>query len=147
MPKVILQLEIQFEDGSCKKIVTDETWRTSQGPIVRNDIYDGEIYDARLEKPGWDSFGFDDSEWEKAGAVQPPGGQLVSQGTFPPIKAIMTIQPINYVQPAGNVSVYDFGQNFTGWIRLTVSGQRGTAVKLQIFRVAVFRRHDQRNTK
>ena len=130
-PKVILQLEIQLEDGSLNKIVTDETWRISKGPIVRNDIYDGEIYDAGLEKPGWDSFGYEDSEWEKAGAVQPPGGQLVSQGTFPPIKAIMTTQPITMSNPQANVFVYDFGQNFTGWVRLTISGQRGTAVKLR----------------
>jgi alpha-L-rhamnosidase len=130
-PKVILQLEIQFEDGSCQKLVTDETWKIARGPIVRNDIYDGEIYDARLEKSGWDNFGYDDSQWEKAGLFQPPGGQLVSQGTCPPIKKIKTTQPVIMSNPGSNVFVYDFGQNFTGWVKLTVSGPRGTEVKLR----------------
>ena len=98
-PKVILQLEIQFEDGSCQKLITDETWKIAKGPIIRNDIYDGEIYDARLEKSGWDNFGYDDSQWEKAGLFQPPGGQLVSQGTCPPIKKIKTTQPVIMSNP------------------------------------------------
>lgn len=130
-PKVILQLEIQLEDGSCRRIITDESWRVSKGPIVENDIYDGETYDARLEKPGWDTPGYDDSEWEKAKVVEPPGGQLVSQATLPPIKAIKTIQPVALTNPKLDVYVCDFGQNFTGWVRLTVSGPRGTEVKLR----------------
>ena len=130
-PKVILQLEIQLEDGKCQKLLTNETWKTAKGPIIENDIYNGEIYDARLEKPGWDSFGCDDSQWEKARVAAPPGGRLVSQGTFPPIKAIKTIPPIVMTTPRPDVYVYDFGQNFTGWVRLTVSGQRGAEVKLR----------------
>ena len=129
--KVILQLEIQFEDGKTQRVLTDGTWKTSKGPIIKNDIYDGEIYDANLEKPGWDSFGYDDSNWKKAKVVKPPGGQLVSQATFPSIKAIKTIQPVAVTSPSSNVSVYDFGQNFTGWVRLTVRGPHGTAVKLR----------------
>ena len=131
LPKVILQLEIQFENGSCKKLVTDETWKTAKGPIIENDIYNGEIYDARLEKPGWDRFGYDDSQWGKAKIAVPPGGQLVSQCTFPPIKAIQTIPPIAMTNLIQDVCVYDFGQNFTGWVRLTVRGPRGTEVKLR----------------
>ena len=130
-PKVILQLEIQLEDGSSRKVITDETGKVSKGPIIENDIYNGETYDAQLEKPGWDSPGYDDSEWEKAKVVEPPGGQLVSQATLPPIKIIKTIQPVALTNPKSDVYVYDFGQNFTGWVRLTVSGSHGTEVKLR----------------
>jgi alpha-L-rhamnosidase len=135
VPKVILQLEVQLDDGSCLKLGTDETWKVSNGPIVSNDIYGGEIYDARLEKSGWDSFGCDDSQWEKAGVVQPPEGRLVSQGTCPPIKKIKTAQPLTLANPKANVFVYDFGQNFTGWVRLTVSGPRGAVVTLRFAEV------------
>ncbi|GAJ13718.1 unnamed protein product, partial [marine sediment metagenome] len=54
-----------------------------------------------------------------------------SQATFPPIKAIKTIQPVALINPKPDVYVYDFGQNFTGWVRLTISGPRGTEVKLR----------------
>jgi alpha-L-rhamnosidase len=130
-PKVILQLEIQLENGKSIRLVTDGNWKTVKGPIIENDIYNGEIYDARLEKPGWDDSGYNDSRWGKAAIVSPPGGQLVSQGTMPPIKTVKTMQPVVMTNPRANVCVYDFGQNFTGWVRLNVSGPRGTEVKLR----------------
>jgi len=83
---VILQLEIQFEDGSCQKLVTDETWKIAKGPIVRNDIYDGEIYDARLEKSGWDNFGYDDSQWEKSRFISTAGRAVGFTGNLSPDK-------------------------------------------------------------
>ncbi len=130
-PRAIMQLKIEFEDGSSELIVTDESWKVSKGPIVENDIYDGEVYDARLEKEGWNSPGYDDSSWENAKIAEPPGGILVSQATFPPIRAVKLLQPVRIMNPKPNVYVYDFGQNFTGWVRLIVSGPRGAKVKLR----------------
>lgn len=131
-PKVILQLELEFGDGAKKKIiVSDATWKVSSGPIVEDDIYDGESYDARLEKEGWDSPGYDDSQWAKAELAEPPGGRLVSLATCPPIKAVKNIQPVSLSNPRSGVYVYDFGQNFAGRIRLKVSGPRGAEVKLR----------------
>ena len=130
-PRAIVQLKIEFEDGSSELIVTDENWKASKGPVVENDIYDGEVYDARLEKEGWDSPGYDDSSWENAKIAEPPGGRLVSQATFPPIRAVKLLQPVHILNPKPNVYVYDFGQNFTGWVRLTVSGPRGAEVRLR----------------
>ena len=130
-PKVIAQLLLQFDDGTREKIVTDETWKASRGPIVANDLYLGETYDARLEKDGWDSPGYDDTKWGSAGEAQPPGGRLVSQATSPPIKKIKTMHPIALSNPGPGVYVYDFGQNFAGWAKLTVSGPSGVQVKLR----------------
>jgi alpha-L-rhamnosidase len=131
-PKVILQLELEFSDSSKKKmVVSDTTWKVASGPIIENDLYDGETYDARLEKEGWDSPGYDDSEWAQAEVVAPPAGRLVSQAPLPPIKAIKNIQPVSLSNPKPGVSVYDFGQNFAGWVRLKVNGPRGAEVKLR----------------
>jgi alpha-L-rhamnosidase len=131
-PKVILQLNLEFGDGAKKKtIISDATWKVSSGPIIENDLYDGETYDARLEKEGWDSPGYDDSKWEKAVLAKPPAGRLVSSATLPPIKAIKNVQPLSLNNPRPGVYVYDFGQNFAGWVRLKVSGTRGAEVKLR----------------
>ena len=78
-PKLLLQMNIEFTDGKGVSIVTDDTWKTSKGPIIANDICNGEVYDARLEKPGWKSPNYDDSDWDKALLVEPPGGALTSQ--------------------------------------------------------------------
>ena len=130
-PKVILQINISLANGDEKIIVTDESWKVSKGPVVENDIYDGEVYDARLEKEGWDQPGYDDSQLENVTVMDPPGGTLVSQATFPPIRAVRTLTALNISNPKPCVYVFDFGQNFTGWVRLTVSGPRGTEVKLR----------------
>lgn len=131
LPKAILELNIEFVDGSTKSIVTDETWKSAQGPILSNDIYGGETYDARLERPGWDLPGYDDSDWDEVKVADEPGGKLVSQASFPPIKVTRTIPPLRISAPRPQVYVYDFGQNFTGWVRLRVRGPRGTKVTLR----------------
>ncbi len=130
-PRVLLQLNIEFTDDTSESIVTDNTWKTAQGPIVANDIYNGETYDARLEKLGWDTSFYDDSDWDEAKIADGPGGKLVSQANFPPIKVTRIIQPRQITNPQPEVYVYDFGQNFTGWVRLCVNGPRGTNVSLR----------------
>ncbi len=130
-PKTILQLNIEFTDGVSKNIVTDESWKSASGPILSNDIYNGETYDARLERPGWDTPLYDDSDWDGAKIADEPGGKLVSQASFPPIKVTKIIQPIEITSPNPDVYIYDFGQNFTGWVRLCLSGPRDTTVKLR----------------
>ena len=130
-PRAILQIKIEFADGKQKLILTDESWKVAKGPIIEDDIYDGEVYDARLEKEGWDRPGYDDSSWENAKIIEPPGGKMFSQATFPPIRVVKILQPVSVSNPKPNVYVFDFGQNFTGWVRLIVSGPRGTKVKLR----------------
>ena len=53
-PKVILQLDIFYADGTKSQVVTDDSWKGAAGPIVFSGVYGGEDYDARLEQPGWD---------------------------------------------------------------------------------------------
>jgi len=67
---LLAQLDVQYEDGSNERFVTDETWRASTGPILLNDIYDGETYDARLEHTGWTLPEFDDSGWSGVRTVE-----------------------------------------------------------------------------
>lgn len=130
-PKTILQLNVGFTDGASKSIITDESWKAGQGPITENSIYNGEVYDARLEEPGWDAADYDDSDWNSARIADEPGGKLVSQASFPPIKISKIIQSIEITNPEPEVYIYDFGQNFTGWVRLCLSGGRGSRVKLR----------------
>ena len=130
-PKTILQLNIEFTDGTSKSIVTDESWKAGQSPITENSIYDGEVYDARLEGLDWDTPFYDDSDWDAVRIADEPGGKLVPQASFPPVKVTKIIQPMQITNPKPEMYIYDFGQNFTGWVRLCLSGARGTRVKLR----------------
>ncbi|NIA32001.1 MAG: hypothetical protein GWP06_19095, partial [Actinobacteria bacterium] len=74
IPRLILQMEIHYTDGTIKRIISDTSWRVSTGPLLHDAIFTGEIYDARLEMDGWSRPGFDDSNWKKAKLVRPPTG-------------------------------------------------------------------------
>ena len=55
-------------------IGSDASWKASTGPILMSEIYHGETYDARLEKPGWSSPGFaDQGVGEREGRRAPQG--------------------------------------------------------------------------
>ncbi len=129
-PQLLAQINIEFADGSTMTLASDEGWKVSTGPILRNDIYGGETCDARLAKPGWDTGAYDDSAWPRAMAKKPPGGELTPQ-VMPPIKAIELRKPIALTHPKPGIHVYDLGQVFGGWARLRVKGPAGTQVTIK----------------
>jgi alpha-L-rhamnosidase len=129
-PALLLQLNVELEGGKQISVVSDTIWKAERGPITDNSIYDGETYDARLETPGWDLPGFDDSSWAAAQEAKSPGGVLSAQ-MMPPIRVVDTIVPKSLSNPQPGVYVYDMGQNFTGWARLRVRGPRGTKVTMR----------------
>lgn len=126
----LLQLSIEFEGGRSIEVVSDGSWKSAAGPLVSDSVFDGEVYDARLETPGWDRPGVDDSAWKAAATAPAPKGALSAQ-MMPPIRVVDTIVPLRMTSPRPDVHVYDMGQNFSGWVRLRVKGPRGTRVKLR----------------
>ena len=133
-PRLMAQLVIEYKDGSTQSVATDETWRFAPGPIVRNSVYLGETYDARLEQTGWDAPGFEDSGWihaSRAGAADSKLGSLVAL-PIPPIRVTATLKPVGVSEPKPGVFVFDLGQNFAGWVRLRVQGPRGTKVIMRM---------------
>jgi alpha-L-rhamnosidase len=130
-PKLLFQLQIDFEGGGSASIVSDSGWKlTANGPIRTNNEYDGEDYDARMELAGWNRPGFDDSAWEKPQVVAAPGGTLAAQ-MIDPIRVTETLKPVALTSPRPGVYIFDMGQNLVGWCRLRVSGPRGTTVALR----------------
>ncbi len=129
-PRLIAQLNIDFTDGTQQSVTTDESWKVCDGPILRNNVYLGEVYDARLEKEGWDKPGFDDSKWNSAGIAGEPLGPLCAQPQQP-IKATAKIRPVKITEPKPGIFIFDMGQNFAGWATLHVKGPAGTKVKLR----------------
>lgn len=129
-PKLIMQLDITYGDGTKERIISDSSWTYCSGPIVFNNVFYGEVYDARLEQAGWTEAGFDDSSWDRAMLVRPPAGQLTAQMSAPD-KRIASIAPISRTEIRPGVYVFDFGQNISGWVRIRVQGQEGTTLTLR----------------
>ncbi len=127
------QLILRYADGTEEWICTDESWKGSRSPALFSEIYDGEVYDARLEQPGWCFPGFDDSKWTPAQGVERDIRTLVPQ-EGPPVRVMGRIPARElFVTPQGD-RVLDFGQNLTGWcetvLRNTTAGE---VLELQFF--------------
>src|SRR5207245_665151 len=90
--RLLAQLEIEYTDGSRKTVGTDENWKAAESPILHAEIYAGETYDARLEKPGWNKVGFDDSSWVPASVADPYPGKLSAQIDTPP-RVVASLKP------------------------------------------------------
>lgn len=129
-PRFILRLVVDFADGTSRAITSDETWEVGDGPILRNNVYLGEAYDARKEKPGWDRPGFGAADWEPVVAATEALGPLRAQDA-PPIRLTRTLKPVRVTEPKPGVFIYDFGQNFAGWARLRVKGPAGARIRMR----------------
>ena len=128
------QLEVLYQDGQLTRITSDTTWRTTPGPVRTSDIYRGETYDARLEIPGWSTAGFDDRAWARVSVRDPPSATLVAPVT-PPVRRVRELRPVSIRKAASGETLFDLGQNITGWARLRVRGGAGTTVTLRFAEV------------
>ncbi|MEO6230559.1 MAG: family 78 glycoside hydrolase catalytic domain [Ferruginibacter sp.] len=130
-PKLLLQLAIEYEDGSTKIIMSDNNWKLNvDGPIRSNNEYDGEEYDANKEMKGWTMPGFNDTKWMKPELVEAPGGKLIAQSAEP-MKVMKTIAPVSINKLAGKY-ILDMGQNFAGWLKLqNIKGKKGDKITLR----------------
>jgi alpha-L-rhamnosidase len=128
--RLMAQLEVDYTDGSRETVVTDPSWKVSASPIVKSDIYGGEVYDARLEQAGWQTAGFDDSKWQSAAVADAPSIAVSSQITAP-VRVIATLNPKQVTLIANGKYIFDMGQNMVGWTTLKVRGIAGTRVRLR----------------
>jgi len=129
-PRLLLQLEITFTDGTRQVVATGPEWRSTDGPTRSDSIYAGETYDARVEQQGWSLPGFDNAAWSAATEMEAPKGRLVAQ-SLEPIKAFETVDTKVVTQPRAGVHVFDMGRTLGGWAQLRITGARGTRLTLK----------------
>ena len=122
-PRLLLQLEVTYPDGSKALIASDETWKiTNQGPIRTANEYDGETCDENYELGAWTSQGYDDSEWLQVELVEAPEGVLSPQPN-PNITVMEKLKPVAMFQK-GDKYYLDLGQNMVGFLNMTIKDQQ-----------------------
>ena len=131
-PKLLMQLQITYEDGSTQLVKTDSSWMISgEGPIIANNEFDGEEYDATKEFKDWTKPGFKtDARWKPVQLTTPAAPVIQSQ-LNPPITIAQTMKPQAVTEPKPGIFVYNMAQNMVGWVQLKVAGARGTKVQLR----------------
>jgi alpha-L-rhamnosidase len=129
-PRCRVHLTITYEDGSTRTVGTGPEWRAAESPVIDNDLYRGETYDAREEEHGWASPGFDDGEWDQAMPVEGTGGSLRPQ-RIEPMQVVDTFEP-DIISRSDDAIIVDFGQNLTGWVSLSLDDPtRGEPVTIE----------------
>jgi alpha-L-rhamnosidase len=129
-----LQLELTSADGSTRTVTTDDAWRAGRGGITSTSFYDGETYVQDDEPPGWESPGFDDSAWEPVSVVDLPDAVLVGP-QFPSIRIVGSLPVRDWLTSPSGATIADFGQVFTGHVRLRLRGAPGSVVTLRVAEV------------
>lgn len=149
-PKMLAKLVITHQDGSKQVIVTDQSWKTTDGPTTFDSVYSGEKYDARVAQNlgNWKQSGYDDSLWGNASLMIPVGSctgpNPACHGIIPNIppapegfvasklkatehepilvRDTMQVSEIRETSPGSNVYLFKFDQMHTGWLRLNLTG-------------------------
>ncbi|WP_338539928.1 glycoside hydrolase family 78 protein [Paenibacillus tundrae] len=123
---LLLELHIEYSDGSEEYIVTNEHWQSSSSAIRMSDIYMGETYDARLETAWTD---IDSSSWSPVEILDHPKDIIVAQENVP-VTQVEYLQPIAILTTPQGDRVLDMGQNMVGWMKFTIQGESGHEVEL-----------------
>lgn len=126
-------------------ISTDESWTCKPSPVVFSNIYDGEVYDARLEAALWE-----DKDWLSVSCAKPEKcGGLCDRYGLPVVKKEKLCVKEVIQTPAGE-TVLDFGQNLTGWVECTCKLPAGKQFRLsasEILQDGCFYRENLRTAK
>ncbi|MBN1489253.1 MAG: family 78 glycoside hydrolase catalytic domain [Phycisphaerae bacterium] len=124
------ELDIEMAGGEWTRVVSDEHWKTTAGPVTFSHIFGGEDYDARLCPDGWAAPGFDTDGWKAAIATAPPAARLAKQN-WPPIREKQVFPAKDIVAAGTNVFHVFFSQNASAILRFTVEGRAGQSFTIQ----------------
>ncbi|KAL5329518.1 hypothetical protein ACEPPN_003032 [Leptodophora sp. 'Broadleaf-Isolate-01'] len=95
----------QLEGGGSVLAKTDTSWTCGTGPILKSELYDGEVVDLREETKAPNSVIVKDLDKEV----------MLAAPEIPPVRCTEDIIPVSISKsPSGKVIV-DFGQNLVGW--------------------------------
>ncbi|MDA3800266.1 MAG: family 78 glycoside hydrolase catalytic domain [Kiritimatiellae bacterium] len=145
---MLVNLRIEYCDGTVETIASDASWKVSYGPILQSSFLYGENYDARMELGNWSSANYDSSSWKQADEhpvdqehwdnkewkMQEPCLKLKVHPSLPvrpihefPAKEFWSTMPGSYI--------FDLGRNFAGYVRLKVKGKPGQMIRLRFAEV------------
>lgn len=128
-PTVRCLVKVKYSDGSTEDFYTDQSWKEATGPIVFNNIYGGDTYDARYELGNWNAVNYNDVTWGNAREVFPEIKKISAQ-QIPPIKKLKEFEPQNIFKAPDGDWIVDFGQNIAGWVKLNVQEKEGQLIEI-----------------
>ena len=129
-PALFCQLEIEYENGKKETIISDESWKASEGPLIYADLLMGVGYNANLELSGWNTADFDDQNWANVYLHEGTKGSLEA---YPgnSIQVYDELKSTEITEPTKGTYIFNLGQNFAGHARLKVSGDKNDTIVMR----------------
>ncbi len=128
-PKLRLNLHLEYADGTETVVVSDNSWKWSDGEITCSQIVQEDI-DRRKTRKGWDRAGYDEKDWRPVAVVKGPEGRLVHQKESP-CRIVEEIRPMSmHYDAPSKTATFEFGREFNGWVRFKTSGPEGTSISI-----------------
>jgi len=124
---LLMQVTIEYTDGSKQTILSDESWKSSTGEIRYAEIYNGEIIDNRVNKTGWMLSGYNDAGWSAVKTAD-LSKKVLTATENEPVKKHETFKPVNIITTPKGEKVIDFGQNLVGWVVMKIKGKAGDSI-------------------
>ena len=104
-------------------------WKCTEGPIIRDSMYGGEGFDARLEPQGWKTSGFDDGDWLDCVETDAPRGELLPAG-FEPIRIVAELPVARTAFADATRVIFEFPDMLAGNVRIRVNEPAGTRIRI-----------------
>jgi alpha-L-rhamnosidase len=117
----LVQLDIQGARGTELSIVSDKDWTSRKSSIVRADLMCGQTTD--FSRPTADSTPV------RVNIVR--GTPTPTASPAPPVRRVQELPVVTMSTVSAGVSIVDFGQNISGWVRLTDLGEPGDETTLE----------------
>ena len=139
-PQLLLRARATVNDEQLVLVSSVNGWKAAAGPIVENHLYNGEVYDSRLQLIDRD--GNDLSSPKCAGSVVweqvcemstiPPTAALVPQN-MPPIRKLRRLPALSVTPSISGAYILDFGQNTAGIVRTRIPVGLAAGSNVSIF--------------
>lgn len=117
---LLAQISVEYDDGTVQVIGTDEEFLVSQeGPYREADLYDGEVYDARIN--------CSQIQYHQVSIEKPKMTPALEAEYGAPVRVFERRSPVS-VKHTQEGLLYDFGQNMAAVIYLRVRGEAGQTI-------------------
>lgn len=128
-PLMWCELELEYADGTTDCISSDDTFKLSFGKVHSNDIFDGEVWDARDELGDFSANDYDDSAWKPV-TIHEGYTERLEPAIAPLTRKKETLIG-RYLYERDGWCVYDCGRNHAGVPEIEIMGAK-TGTKLSI---------------
>jgi alpha-L-rhamnosidase len=126
----LVQLVVEYTDGTKKVVNSDGSWKYTTGPVRFSDLYNGEVYDAKFEKPGWATANYSDAGWKSAQVIA-AGSEVLESSISPLARRHEQFSVVKVIKTPKGETVLDFGQNVVGWVSFKLSGKAGSFIQME----------------